>query len=52
MGVLFVILVIWITIFMFASYQAIVNGSNCGMWVTGICLWMMFVCLLGITMFG
>ena len=52
MVVLFIILAIWIAIFMFVSYHAIVNGNKYGVIATAICLWMMAVCLIGIKMFG
>ena len=52
MEVLFIIFVIWLTIFMFVSYHAIVNGNKYGIIATAICLWIMAVCLIGITVFG
>ena len=52
MVVIFVLLAIWFAIFLFASYHAIINGYTIAKWATGICIWMMFVFLCGIKMFG
>jgi len=51
MVVMYILLIIWFAIFMFASYHAIINGYTAAKWATGICLWMLFALLLGIRMF-
>lgn len=52
MLMLYILLGVWLAIFLFASYHAIVNGYTVAKWVTGFCLWMLAMILIGIKMFG
>lgn len=52
MIIMYVLFGIWLTIFMFASYHAIINGYTLAIVATGICLWMMAMFLVGMNVFG
>lgn len=49
---MFILLSVWFAIIMFSSYHAVVNRDKIAQWVAGTYLWMLFVFLLGITMFS
>ena len=48
---LYILSLIWFALFLVASYSAIINGATWGVWVTGICLWILFAFLLGDKLF-
>ncbi len=48
----YVLLLVWIAIFMFASYHAFLNGYIWAVWVTGISLFTLSALLLAMNMFG
>ena len=51
MIVMYILFGVWLAIFMFASYHAL-DGNVCATWVTGVCLWMMAMFLVGMKVFG
>ena len=48
----YVLMLVWIAIFMFASYHAIVNGYALAIWLTGISLFALVALMLAVKMFG
>lgn len=52
MFTIYIVIGIFIGVFLVGSYSAIVNGTTWGAWVTGICLWIMAMVIVGVTMFG
>ena len=47
----YVLLLVWMAIYLFASYHAVVNGYTWAIWLTGISLFALFALILAWIMF-
>ena len=48
---IYIVIGIFTALFLISSYSAVVNGTKWGAWVTGICLWIIFMVIIGAKMF-